>query len=161
MGILDIITVIIFSVAVLVTGISLSKSGKDLKGFFGGGGDIPWAMSGLSLFMGFFSAGTFVVWGSIAYSCGLTAIIIQLTMAVAGFVVGTFIAPRWHRTGGSLLPNISPTISDRQHRRLTPTSSSPCPYSLPARFFIQWQRFSKSQRGCLSRHPSSHSVCSA
>ena len=99
MGILDIITVIIFSVAVLVTGISLSKSGKDLKGFFGGGGDIPWAMSGLSLFMGFFSAGTFVVWGSIAYSCGLTAIIIQLTMAVAGFVVGTFIAPRWHRTG--------------------------------------------------------------
>ena len=40
MGILDIITVIIFSVAVLVTGISLSKSGKDLKGFFGGGGGL-------------------------------------------------------------------------------------------------------------------------
>ncbi len=99
MGILDIITVIIFSVAVLATGVSLSKSGKDLKGFFGGGGNIPWAMSGLSLFMGFFSAGTFVVWGSIAYSCGLTAIIIQLTMAAAGFAVGTFIAPRWHRTG--------------------------------------------------------------
>lgn len=99
MGKLDTITVIVFSVAVLVTGMSLARAGRDLKGFFGGGGNIPWPMSGLSLFMGFFSAGTFVVWGSIAYSCGLTAIIIQLTMAVAGFTVGTFIAPRWHRTG--------------------------------------------------------------
>ncbi len=55
-------------------------------------------MSGLSLFMGFFSAGTFVVWGSIAYSYGMVSIIIQLTMAVAGYAVGTWIAPRWHRT---------------------------------------------------------------
>ena len=99
MGRLDIITVILFSAAVLATGLSLSRSGRDLKGFFAGGGNIPWPMAGLSLFMGFFSAGTFVVWGSIAYSCGLTAIIIQLTMAAAGFTVGTFIAPRWHRTG--------------------------------------------------------------
>lgn len=98
MQILDIITILIFSAAVLLTGISLSRSGKDLKGFFAGGGNIPWAMSGLSLFMGFFSAGTFVVWGSIAYSHGLVAIIIQLTMAVAGFIVGSFIAPKWNRT---------------------------------------------------------------
>ena len=96
---LDIITILIFSVAVLLTGVSLSRSGKDLKGFFGGGGNIPWGMSGLSLFMGFFSAGTFVVWGSIAYSSGLVAIIIQLTMAIAGFLVGTFIAPRWNQAG--------------------------------------------------------------
>lgn len=98
MQILDIITILIFSAAVLLTGVSLSRSGKDLKGFFAGGGNIPWAMSGLSLFMGFFSAGTFVVWGSIAYSHGLVAIIIQLTMAVAGFIVGSFIAPKWNRT---------------------------------------------------------------
>ena len=99
MQVLDIITIILFSVGVLVTGISLSRSGKDLKGFFAGGGNIPWGISGLSLFMGFFSAGTFVVWGSIAYSYGVTAIVIQLTMAVAGFVVGTMIAPKWQRTG--------------------------------------------------------------
>ena len=37
MQILDIITIILFSVGVLVTGISLSRSGKDLKGFFAGG----------------------------------------------------------------------------------------------------------------------------
>ena len=98
MTILDYLTIVLFSVGVMITGISFSRTGKDMKSFFAGGGDVPWAMSGLSLFMGFFSAGTFVVWGSIAYSYGLVAIIIQLTMAVAGFAVGTWIAPRWHRT---------------------------------------------------------------
>lgn len=98
MNILDYITIIIFSIGVLITGVSFSKTGKDMKSFFSGGGNVPWGMSGLSLFMGFFSAGTFVVWGSIAYSYGMVSIIIQLTMAVAGYAVGTWIAPRWHRT---------------------------------------------------------------
>ena len=98
MNILDYITIILFSIGVLITGVSFSKTGKDMKSFFSGGGNVPWGMSGLSLFMGFFSAGTFVVWGSIAYSYGMVSIIIQLTMAVAGYAVGTWIAPRWHRT---------------------------------------------------------------
>ena len=98
MNILDYITIILFSIGVLITGVSFSKTGKDMKSFFSGGGNVPWGMSGPSLFMGFFSAGTFVVWGSIAYSCGMVSIIIQLTMAVAGYAVGTWIAPRWHRT---------------------------------------------------------------
>ena len=98
MNILDYITIILFSIGVLITGVSFSKTGKDMKSFFSGCGNVPWGMSGLSLFMGFFSAGTFVVWGSIAYSYGMVSIIIQLTMAVAGYAVGTWIAPRWHRT---------------------------------------------------------------
>lgn len=98
MNILDYITISLFSIGVLITGVSFSKTGKDMKSFFSGGGNVPWGMSGLSLFMGFFSAGTFVVWGSIAYSYGMVSIIIQLTMAVAGYAVGTWIAPRWHRT---------------------------------------------------------------
>ena len=98
MNILDYITIILFSIGVLITGVSFSKTGKDMKSFFSGGGNVPWGMSGLSLFMGFFSAGTFVVCGSIAYSYGMVSIIIQLTMAVAGYAVGTWIAPRWHRT---------------------------------------------------------------
>lgn len=98
MNILDYITIILFSIGVLITGVSFSKTGKDMKSFFSGGGNVPWGMSGLSLFMGFFSAGTFVVWGSIAYSYGMVSIIIQLTMAVAGYAVGTWIVPRWHRT---------------------------------------------------------------
>ncbi len=94
----DLITILLFAIGVLFTGIAFSRTGKDMKSFFAGGGNVPWAMSGLSLFMGFFSAGTFVVWGSIAYSYGFVAVMIQMTMALAGFVVGTWIAPRWQRT---------------------------------------------------------------
>lgn len=99
MTFLDIIAIVIFSLGVVLVGMSFSKQGKNMKSFFAGGGAMPWSMSSLSLFMGFFSAGTFVVWGSIAYSYGWVSVTIQWTMAIAGFVVGTLIAPRWHKTG--------------------------------------------------------------
>lgn len=99
MGRLDFITIGLFTLGILVAGISFSKSGKTMKNFFAAGGNVPWWINGLSLFMGFFSAGTFVVWGSIAYSYGWVAITIQSAMCIAGFGVGFFIAPRWHDTG--------------------------------------------------------------
>lgn len=99
MNLLDILTLILFSIGIILVGLSFAKKGKDMKSFFAGGGAMPWQMSGLSLFMGFFSAGTFVVWGSIAYLEGWVSVTIQWTMAIAGFVVGSFIAPRWHKTG--------------------------------------------------------------
>lgn len=98
MAILDYITIFLFAIGILVAGMSFSKTGSSMKSFFAAGGDVPWWISGLSLFMGFFSAGTFVVWGSIAYSYGWVAITIQLTMSIAGFVVGVFLAPRWKNT---------------------------------------------------------------
>ncbi len=98
MGALDFITIICFAVGIIAAGLSFSKSGKSMKSFFAAGGEVPWWISGLSLFMGFFSAGTFVVWGSIAYSQGLVAITIQMCMCIAGFIVGLFIAPRWKQT---------------------------------------------------------------
>ena len=61
---LDLATIILFSLGVLLTGVAFSRTGKDMKSFFAGGGNVPWGMNGLSLFMGFFSAGTFVVWGN-------------------------------------------------------------------------------------------------
>lgn len=99
MEILDLITIIFFSIGIILAGLSFSRQGKDMKSFFAAGGAMPWTMSGLSLYMGFFSAGTFVVWGSIAYAQGWVAISIQWTMSIAGFIIGTFIAPRWHKTG--------------------------------------------------------------
>lgn len=69
-----------------------------MKSFFAAGGALPWWMSGLSLFMSFFSAGTFVVWGSIAYSSGWVAVSIQWTMCIAGVIIGFFIAPKWQKT---------------------------------------------------------------
>lgn len=99
MSILDYITIVFFAISVICMGLAFSKKGQDMKSFFAASGAVPWQMSGLSLFMGFFSAGTFVVWGSIAYSLGWVSIVIQWTMAIAGLLVGSFIAPYWHRTG--------------------------------------------------------------
>ena len=99
MAFLDILTIILFATGILCTGLLFAKRGKNMKSFFAAGGSVPWAINGLSLFMGFFSAGTFVVWGSIAYSLGWVSVTIQWTMAIAGFLVGLFIAPHWHKTG--------------------------------------------------------------
>lgn len=96
---IDIVTVFLLTLGILIAGMAFSRRGKDMTSFFAAGGAVPWQMSGLSLFMSFFSAGTFVVWGSVAYLYGWVSISIQWTMALAGLIVGTFIAPRWHRTG--------------------------------------------------------------
>jgi solute:Na+ symporter, SSS family len=50
-------------------------------------------------FISYFSAGTFVVWGSIAYKAGFVANGIQLTMVLGGLIVAWFIAKKWKRTG--------------------------------------------------------------
>lgn len=49
--------------------------------------------------MSFFSAGTFVAWGSIAYQHGWVAVTIQWTMCIGALVTGFFLAPRWKATG--------------------------------------------------------------
>ncbi|MCK9639703.1 MAG: hypothetical protein M0R39_07300 [Prolixibacteraceae bacterium] len=96
---LDYLVIILFSLMIFVIGLSFSRNaGKDMKTFFAAGGAVPWWINSLSLFMGFVSASTFVVWGSIAYSSGWVAITIQWAMSVAGLIVGFFIAPKWHKT---------------------------------------------------------------
>nr|AAP49322.1 Uvs079 [uncultured bacterium] len=98
MGVIDLSVIAIFTLIVVSCGLSFSGAGKSLSGFFSAGGALPWWMSGLSLFMSFFSAGTFVVWGSIAYSYGWVAITIQWTMCIAGILIGFFIAEKWQAT---------------------------------------------------------------
>ncbi len=98
MGIIDYTVIILFSLVIVMAGLSFRKRGSDMKSYFAAGGAVPWSMSGLSLFMSFFSAGTFVVWGSIAYELGFVAITIQFTMCLAGFFVAYCIAPRWKKT---------------------------------------------------------------
>lgn len=96
---LDYLVIFLFTLLVAGAGMSFRRSGADMKSYFAAGGAVPWSISGLSLFMSFFSAGTFVVWGSIAYEYGVVAITIQLTMAIGGFFVGWLIAPAWRQTG--------------------------------------------------------------
>ena len=66
---------------------------------FAAGGEAPWWASGLSGFMTMFSAGTFVVWGGIAYEYGIVAVFINLSYGVAAMLVGWFVAGRWRSRG--------------------------------------------------------------
>ncbi len=94
---LDIVVIVLFSLLILVAGLSFGRKGKDMKSFFAAGGNVPWQINGLSLFMSFFSAGTFVVWGSIAYQYGFVSVTIQWMMAIGGILIGLYIAPRWKK----------------------------------------------------------------
>lgn len=100
LGLLDSLVALAFTLIVFVAGLSFARlAARDgAQSFFSGGGIVPWWVSGLSLYMSFFSVGTFVVWGSIAYSDGLVAVSIQTTMCIAGLLIGWFIAQRWNRS---------------------------------------------------------------
>ena len=94
---LDYLVILVFALMVLLVGLSFTRSGSSMKSYFAAGGNLPWWLSGLSLFMSFFPAGTFVVWGSIAYEHGLVAVSIQWMMGIGGLIIGFYIAPRWRR----------------------------------------------------------------
>lgn len=96
---LDTGVIFIFSAFILFIGMLFARTGRNIKSFFAGGEAVPWFIGGLSLFMSFFSAGTFVAWGSIAYKYGWVSVTIQWTMAFGALIAGLFIAPRWKRTG--------------------------------------------------------------
>ena len=98
-SIIDTTVIFIFSAFVLAIGLLFARTGRNLKSFFAGGEAVPWFIGGLSLFMSFFSAGTFVAWGSIAYKQGWVAITIQWTMCVGALVTAVFLAPKWKATG--------------------------------------------------------------
>lgn len=97
---LDFIVMIVFALLIFAIGLAFTRVGSNNgQAFFEAGGETPWWINGLSLFISYFSAGTFVVWGSIAYKHGAVANVIQLTMAVSGLIVAMFIAAKWKRTG--------------------------------------------------------------
>lgn len=98
-SLIDTSVIIVFSVFIMLIGLLFARTGRNLKSFFAGGEAVPWSIGGLSLFMSFFSAGTFVAWGSIAYKYGWVAITIQWTMCIGGLVTGYLLAPRWKATG--------------------------------------------------------------
>jgi SSS family solute:Na+ symporter len=95
----DTIVILVFSAFVMGIGMLFARTGRNLKSFFAGGEAVPWFIGGLSLFMSFFSAGTFVAWGSIAYKHGWVAITIQWTMCIGALITAIYLAPRWKRTG--------------------------------------------------------------
>tara|TARA_Y100000588_G_scaffold299437_1_gene320753 strand:- start:1595 stop:1945 length:351 start_codon:yes stop_codon:yes gene_type:complete len=96
---LDYIVIVLYVVGIIVAGFVFMGKMKTSKEMFAAGGQSPWWVSGLSAFMTQFSAGTFVVWGGIAYKYGVVAIAINLCYGVSALFVGWLIAGVWRKAG--------------------------------------------------------------
>lgn len=95
----DYLVLIGFLIGIVVVGAIFATKNKNLDDMFAAGGESPWWAAGLSAFMTMFSAGTFVVWGGIAYKHGLVAVVINLCYGVAALLVGYFVAGHWKNLG--------------------------------------------------------------
>lgn len=96
---IDSAVLVIYIVLIVVVGAVFSQYMKSARDLFAAGGNAPWWMAGISSYMAFFSAGTFVIWGSIAYIFGWVAVTIQWVIVVGTFVATVFFAKRWKRAG--------------------------------------------------------------
>lgn len=101
MNLTDLIVVILYLLGLVVMGGIFYRRNKSANDMFAAGGQSPWWVSGLSSFMTMFSAGTFVVWGGIAYRFGMVAVVISMCYGVAAMIVGWTIAGRWKALGVS------------------------------------------------------------
>jgi len=99
MILLDYFVLIIYAVGMLFIGSILSKWNKNAADMFAVSRQSPWWLSGISAFMSAFSAGTFVVWGGIAYKHGAVAISILMALGVSSFIVGKVLAGKWAQLG--------------------------------------------------------------
>ncbi len=95
----DYVVLLIYLAGIFAVGVGLSLRVKNTGDLFAAGGRSPWWASGLSGFMTMFSAGTFVVWGGIAYRLGLVAVMINLCYGVSAILVGYTLAGRWKSLG--------------------------------------------------------------
>ena len=95
----DYIVIVLYILGIVGAGMVFTGKMKNSKEMFAAGGQSPWWVSGLSAFMTMFSAGTFVVWGGIAYKYGAVAIAINLCYGVSALLVGWLLAGVWRKAG--------------------------------------------------------------
>ena len=96
---IDCLVLVLYLVGTLALGLHYARRNKRSKDMFAAGRKSPWWVSGLSGFMTLKSAGTFVVWGGLAYREGVVAIAINTCIAISALLVGLFVAGQWRRTG--------------------------------------------------------------
>jgi SSS family solute:Na+ symporter len=101
MTIKDLIVFLLYIVGNVGVSVYLSKKINNSEDFFAAGRQSSWWLSGLSAYMTMFSAGTFVVWGGIAFKAGFVAVTISMCLGVSAMFVGYFLAGRWRRLGVS------------------------------------------------------------
>lgn len=97
----DLIVFLLYIAGNVGVSVYLGRKIKDSDDFFAAGRQSSWWLSGLSAFMTMFSAGTFVVWGGIAFKAGFVAVTISMCLGVSALFVGYFLAGRWRRLGVS------------------------------------------------------------
>ena len=83
----DYITLALYIAGIFVISTLSARRTKSQKEMFSAGRSSPWWASGLSGFMTMFSAGTFVVWGGIAYEWGFVAVAINPCYGLAALLV--------------------------------------------------------------------------
>ncbi|MEP4079558.1 sodium:solute symporter family transporter [Haloferula sp.] len=95
----DYIVIILYILGIVGAGIVFAGKMKNSAAMFAAGGQSPWWVSGLSGFMSMFSAGTFVVWGGVAYRYGFVAVVINMSFGISALMVGYFLAGVWRKYG--------------------------------------------------------------
>lgn len=95
----DLLVFLLYIAGNVGVSIYLSKKISDSDDFFAAGRQSSWWLSGLSAYMTMFSAGTFVVWGGIAFKAGLVAVTISMCLGVSAMFVGYYLSGRWRRLG--------------------------------------------------------------
>lgn len=96
---IDYIFIGIYLVGILIIGGIFSSKMKNSKDMFVAGRNSSWWISGLSGYMTIFSAGTFVVWGGIAFRLGLVAVSILTTIGLSILLIGRYVAGKWREIG--------------------------------------------------------------
>ncbi len=97
----DYLTLLLYVIGIFVISTVAARRTRNQKEMFSAGRSSPWWASGLSGFMTMFSAGTFVVWGGIAYELGIVAVAINTCYGIAALLAGYLVAGRWNKLGVS------------------------------------------------------------
>ena len=90
-----------FFIVMLWIGVAYAGRMKNLSVYFSGSGQVPWWLSGISLYMTTFSAFTFVMYSAIAYKYGFVAVTILWLSVPAGLLSTWFLAARWRRAAAT------------------------------------------------------------
>ncbi len=93
----DITLIVVYFVLMISIGVYFSRKITNIREYFGGGGRVPWWLSGFSFYMTTFSAFSFVIYSQLAYKHGWTAITVSWMSTFGALLSAWFFASRWRR----------------------------------------------------------------
>ncbi len=97
-NVFDLVVIFMYFAIIMGIGLFFMKVNKGGKEYFTGGNMIPWWMSGISLYMGNFSAWIFTGAAGFAYTAGWFTILYFAVGPIAYYIGSRMTAVRWRRT---------------------------------------------------------------